>query len=97
LYPLAEILQMRGGVQPGLVARRLERGGAKGRGRAFALRPGHMDDGIAGLRIAQRGHQRAHPVEIEIGLGELRGMFQAIIYKTVEIVEGMVEGGFGVH
>jgi hypothetical protein len=56
-----------------------------------------MDGRVSILRVAKRSHELAHPVQVEIGLGKLGGVFQAIIDKTIQVVKGVVVGGFGVH
>jgi hypothetical protein len=55
-----------------------------------------MDDGIFRMRIPQLFHQGEHAVKVELCLGELGGMFQAIIYERVEVIEGKVVGNFDV-
>ncbi len=91
------ILQMRGGIQPGLIAGGCQRRGHQRRGGAFAFRPGHMDDRVHVLRVTQQSHQGAHPPQFEMGFGEFGGFFQAIIYKRIEIIKGLIVSGFGVH
>ncbi len=56
-----------------------------------------MNDGIFRLRISERIHQPEHAVEVEIRLGKLGRVFQAIIHEGIEIVEGEVVAGFKVH
>ena len=97
LDPLGVILQMRGCVQADPVACRLQRRGAQARSRTFAFRPGDVDDRVCLMRISKFGQHGDHAVEVEIRLGEFRGMFQAIIDESIEIVERLVVGGFGVH
>ena len=77
------ILQMRRGVQPGLIPGGGQRRSHQRGSGAFAFRPGHMDDRIGILRVPQGRHQRAHPPQFEMGFGEFGGFFQAIIYKRV--------------
>jgi hypothetical protein len=97
LDPLDEVLQVGGNVQSGPVSGSLQRRShQRGRG-PLALRPGHMEDGILLLRTAERSHQRPHPPQVEIGLGEFGGFFEAIIYEGIQVVECLVVGGFGVH
>src|SRR5258706_1658393 len=56
-----------------------------------------MDDGIFRLRIAKHVHQREHTVKVELCLGKFGGMFQAIIHKRVEVIEGFVVVDFGIN
>ena len=56
-----------------------------------------MDDGIFRLRVAQQLHQRKHTVKVEVRLGKFGGMFQAIIYERIEVIEGFVVSGFYIH
>ena len=91
------ILQMRRGIQPGLIpgcgqCRSHQRGGG-----TFALRPGHVEDRVLLLRVAKQSHQCPHPLQVEISLGEFGGFFQAIIYERIQVIESLVVGGFGVH
>jgi hypothetical protein len=56
-----------------------------------------VNNGIVVVRVTQQMHQRAHTVKVELGLGKLRGMFETIIYKAVEVIEGVVVSGFCVY
>ena len=51
-----------------------------------------MDDGVVVLRVAEQGHELAHTLEVKLGFGEFGGMFQAIIYEAVEVIEGVLIG-----
>jgi hypothetical protein len=56
-----------------------------------------MKDGILILRVAERLHQRKHPIKVEICLGKLGRMFKAIIHEGIKIIERFVVGNFDVH
>ena len=58
--------QVRRGEQAGAVAGLAQDGGQHGRGGAFALAAGDVDDPQAFVRIAQQSEQGPHPVELEI-------------------------------
>ena len=48
------------------------------------------------MRIPKFFHQREHAVKVELCLGKFGGMFQAIIYERVEVIEGFVVGNFDI-
>jgi hypothetical protein len=56
-----------------------------------------VNGGVAILRASQYGHQCAHAVQVEVSLGQFGGMFQAIIYEGIQVVKGVVVGGFDIH
>jgi len=56
-----------------------------------------VNDGIVILRVPQRLHQRKHTVKVEVCLGKFGGMFKAIIYERIKVIEGFVVLLFNVH
>ena len=87
---------MRGGVQADAITGSLQAAGNQGADGTLTLGPGDMDDGVLILGISKLRHEGAHAAEVEVGLGELGGMFETIIYEGIEIVKGIIVGFFGV-
>ena len=65
LHALAQLYQMRGGVQAGAPAGRMQHGVQHRRHRSLAVRPGDMDHRVAPLGMAERRDEEAHPVDAE--------------------------------
>jgi len=49
------------------------------------------------VRVSQQVQEREHAVEVELGLGHFRGMFEAIIDVGIQVIDGEVVFLFGVH
>ena len=97
LDALAVVHQVWRSVEPCAIARGPQAACGQRTDRSLPLRARDVNNSIAVLRIAQLHHQCAHAIEIEIGLRELRRMFETIIHKRIEIVQRPVVGSFSIR
>jgi hypothetical protein len=55
-----------------------------------------VDDGVSALRLPQFLQQREHAIEVKLCPGKFGDMFETIIDERIEVIKGLIVGGFDV-